>query len=137
MGATACASGSQEWKGTAAAFTSRPVVTRTNAASTSASGGPAPSARPIWAKPSSPVRAYSSVMPSSMQYAPREFTTPKASAPWSGFGSSTRKRHSATSAAAGTRTTAADSLWIPSGASWIRFMPRGPCGARARAHLEA
>ncbi len=41
VGATACASGSQKWKGTAAALTSSPVRRRTKEPRTSASGGAA------------------------------------------------------------------------------------------------
>src|SRR4051794_22107308 len=57
VGATASASAVQKWKGTTAAFTNRPPITSTKAATTKASGGAVASARPIGARPRASVRA--------------------------------------------------------------------------------
>ena len=56
-GATACASASQKWKGTAAAFTRNPHTRSANATTTTASVGPDSRARPSCARLSAPVRA--------------------------------------------------------------------------------
>ena len=87
VGATACASASQKWNGTAAALTSSPVHTSTHATRTSTSGPP--TATSSWANPSCPVRAYSTPIPINVKYAPTELTTPKLSAPCTVSASST------------------------------------------------
>ena len=56
VGATACASASQKWKGTIAPLISSPVMIRTNATTTRRSGPCRAMPAPIWAMLSAPVR---------------------------------------------------------------------------------
>ena len=57
LGATECASGSQKWNGTCAAFSSKPVAISTNAASATGSPPFAATTRPIDTMSSDPASA--------------------------------------------------------------------------------